>query len=116
MGLLRNWKDMCPICLEDFEKNIYSEIIILRPCGHCLCSKCFYKLMDINSLYVNNLDEIDYRLLKGSNYNISEKCPVCRQILCKGFRAERVRVDSLKIDIDKFGSLLWSSFPKDLLD
>ncbi len=69
LGLKRNWKQECAICLGDKVGRVcdcgHTQTVISRPCGHAFCEHCLTKS--------------------------ETKCPMCRSD-CSFFLVETIRV------------------------
>ena len=101
IGLQRDWKSGCAICLTD---NImgttcscgHTEIGIFRPCGHSICiDPCFSKFIDKDTSFEQGRDY--------SDQNIT--CHLCRSQIEYIFRAERILVN---FDVSNLVSLCFT--------
>lgn len=104
LGLKRNWKKECAICLEEDIMGTtctcgHTEIVIFRPCGHSVCIEpCFKELMasqnvNLRQGYVMIGDEKAYIYGKvdvNIDFNFKYLCPICRTKVIRTFRAEDV--------------------------
>jgi hypothetical protein len=76
-GSIRDWSKDCPICLEEKIGDPhgwggpYCQIILFRPCGHSICTKCNRELI---------------------------KCPLCRRTIIKFINHNHARFDKEIID------------------
>jgi hypothetical protein len=102
IGLKRDWKRECCICLKD--KNIgtmclcgHTEIVVFRPCGHAVCAQpCFIDLIKIVPKEFTTKD--GRRFTRSINFNIVNPpclCPICRQSIDSTFKAEDVFVPKI---------------------
>lgn len=98
LGLKRNWKSECVICLSDEMMGTtcgcgHTEIVVFRPCGH---SACAYPCFD---QYIKS-KELNWFMISGQTYITSVKyditqtktikCPTCNVNVDTCFKAEDV--------------------------
>ena len=99
LGLKRNWKSECPICLSEEMMGTtcgcgHTEIVVFRPCGHSICaSPCFEEFIKVG------LKEAEMKI-DGQTFIVAGKmdidnckdfgCPTCRRNVEACFRAEDV--------------------------
>jgi hypothetical protein len=109
LGKVRNWKQVCAICLVDDIMGTtctcgHTEIVVFRPCGHAICANpCFNDLIKTKNV---NLKPETFTMDDGQkfvmptklntnikDYNINFNCHICRTLVTDTFRAEDVRVN-----------------------
>ena len=104
-GLKRNYRRDCAICLADEIMGTHctcghTEIAVFRPCGHSVCAKpCFEQLANSQGMHLKTRElaasgGVVFKILSQKDITtaVGLKCPLCRGIVQKIFRAEDCRV------------------------
>ena len=110
IGKRNNWKECCPLCLEDGSeqlKNVgqvcgcgHTDTAMFRPCGHIMCQPCYVKLR--KSVGLPDLKHKQLTLPDGRKFTMAAtlevnnddqiNCPYCKQIAERTFRIEDTKV------------------------
>ena len=116
LGKKKNWKEGCAICLADEIMGKacgcgHTEIVILRPCGHTMCSPCFVNLMKtknhkIGPTTFTTKEGVTYEIHGSADVNTNFKfnCPLCTVEVTSTFRAEEVRYNEKLLDLKQLRS------------
>lgn len=79
--LYQNTIPYCQICLNHYDDNINSPIVI--QCGHTFCKQCVKRILEINNSNninsINIIDSISSLQVQDAVKNKKDKCPVCKK-------------------------------------
>jgi hypothetical protein len=118
LGLQRNYRDQCPICLtENFRGTEcscgHTEIIVFRPCGHSMCGEpCLEQFANSNGLVFGRAHVDDYYIGEYKKLNIEGfSCPYCRQNVEKLIRTSQIQLpnewfNEIKVLVDDYVRIL----------
>lgn len=104
IGLKRDYKGECAICLTDKIMGTtcacgHTDTAVFAPCGHALCADPCYELFaeaagvhlkDLTSCTTNGKEFIIHKIKE--LVAIDKPCPLCRQPIAHVFRAEDISV------------------------
>jgi hypothetical protein len=110
LGLKRNWKRECAICLVDDIMGTtcgcgHTEITVFRPCGHSVCTNpCAQEIMKSNNIETRErrieTTEGSTMIIVGTTdvSNIRNiKCHLCRANITSAFQAQDLMINESEI-------------------
>lgn len=104
LGLSRNWKSGCGICLTDKIMGTtctcgHTEIAVFKPCGHSVCANpCFKQFIEHKEIKLKPTEVVvdGQKFIMPTNIDINIntnfECPLCREIVKSVFKAEDVKM------------------------
>lgn len=116
LGVRRNWRNECSICLKDNvgsqQKHGYCEVVIFRSCGHSFClNPCFQDIIAVGK-------EVDYMEGVSDIMNFGNDkiiCPLCRRICNYIFRTECVELGFMDFPDNFLDSIFYKLKAKNLI-
>jgi len=111
VGMKRNWKESCSICLNnkigDTYGNGYTKITMFRPCGHTVCTQpCMRQIANSSNIaFGSNLHYIDednqkFKEIDNNSFKYLKNfnCHICRSLVTDCFSTKSLIIQGSSLE------------------